>query len=127
MTKNNDVLGRQNGMTMIGVILVLIVVAFAVLIVMRVVPIYLEYYQIIKNVEAVKADLKGAEASPEQIKKSLERHFDIDYIQAIQARDLKVRKNGGALFVDIKYDDRRELVANLDIVGKFDKTIQVYP
>jgi Tfp pilus assembly major pilin PilA len=127
MTNNKLALDRQNGMTMIGVILLLIVIAFVGLTVMRVVPMYLNYYQIVKNVEAVKADLRGAEASPEQIKLSLSRRFDIDYIQVIQAKDLKVRKNGGAVLVDIKYEDRRELISNLDIVGKFDNTIQVYP
>ena len=117
---------QQTGITVIATLLILIFIGFVVLLLLKIVPIYMEYFQIRKAVESVKSET-SLNTSGAEIQKKLSRRFDIDYITAIEAKDLKVRKGNGRIVVQIRYEDRRPLIGNMDVVAKFDDAIQVAP
>ena len=56
------------------------------------------------------------------MQRALERHFNISYIEVIKAKDVRVKKKDGRLVVELVYDDRRPLIANLDVVAKFNES-----
>ena len=117
---------RQRGLTMIATLLVLIIVAFVVLIAFKVVPIYIEYFNIRRAIEGLKTDI-SLNNSTADVRRGLEYRWAIDYITAVDFKDIKVRKKGGKLLAELKYEDRRSLLGNLDVVAKFDDTIQLAP
>lgn len=115
-------ISRQRGMTMIGVIMLLIIIAFGALIAMRIAPIYIEYFSIRQAIESLKSE-GVAGMNKFDIQRSLEKHFDISYVSVIKAKDLKVIKKGGDLILELAYEDRRPLLANLDVVAVFNDDI----
>ena len=110
-------------MTVIGVIMVLIIIAFVALIIMRIVPIYMEYFTIRQSIEAMRSDGVDPRSSKYEVLLSLEKRFDISYVTVIQAKDLNVIKKGGNLILKLAYEDRRPLLANLEVVAVFNKDI----
>lgn len=114
---------RQRGMTVIGVVILLIIIAFAVLIGMRIVPIYISYFNIREAIEGLKSESGIRQMSATEIHRSLDKRFYIGYIQTVKARDLKVVKQGNNVILKLVYEDRRPLIANLDIVAKFNDDI----
>ena len=118
---------RQRGITVLAAILLLIVIGFVAVLVMRVLPIYIDYFSARSTLEGLRSELGIQERSPVDITKSIDRRFNISYIEHIQARDIKIIKKGGSLSLLLKYEDRRPLVGNMDVIAKFNETIQLYP
>lgn len=48
--------GRQRGMTVIGMLLLIIVIAFVALIAMKVVPMYIQYFSIKSTIESIRKE-----------------------------------------------------------------------
>jgi Tfp pilus assembly major pilin PilA len=82
---------EQRGMTVIGMLLLLIVIAFAALIAMKVVPMYIEYYTIKSTIESIRKEPQLAQMSPADIHNAIQKRFDIGYVERLNARDLKIR------------------------------------
>ena len=119
---------RQRGMSVVAAAMLLILIFFGLFIGMQVAPIYVQYYQLRRIVKSVSEDARFNKSGDiASIRKTLSRRIQIDYVQVVGHNDLKVYRRGGTTFVDIKYEDRRNLIYNLDIVGKFNETHQVYP
>ena len=118
---------KQHGMTVLGALLLLIVIGFAVLIVMRIVPIYIDYFSIRSSLEGIRNEPGVQQRSPADIQKAIDRRFNISYVTILKAKDIKVVKKGGTLTLVLDYEDRRPLLYNLDVVGSFNEEIQIYP
>ena len=125
--KSHRRLGRQQGMSLLGMVFVAIMVAGVVFIGFQIVPIYLENSNITRAVESVKDKINSPQTSITEVKRFIASQFSIDYISVIEANDLKVRKNSGKILVDVTYEDRRPLFYNLEVVANFNKEIQVFP
>ncbi|PJK13291.1 DUF4845 domain-containing protein [Lysobacteraceae bacterium NML07-0707] len=110
---------HQYGITLTSFLMVLAVVGFFLFIGMKLFPMYQEYWSVTKALKSVAND-SSVSADPGSIRRSLERHFDVGYINTVSSKDVKVEraKNGGVLVV-IEYEVRKPLLYNLDIVGKF--------
>ena len=118
---------RQHGMTVLGAILLLIVIGFAVLITMRIVPIYIDYFSIRSSLDGIRNEPGVQQRSPSDIQAAIDRRFNISYVKVLRARDINVVKKGGVVKLILDYEDRRPLIYNLDIVASFNEEIQVYP
>ena len=116
---------RQKGMTGIGWLTVLGLIAFFALLTLRMVPSYLEYYKISSALEKLTKESGMAEVTPVEIRKALYRQFDIGYVSAIEAKDVSVKPSGAYYEVRAEYDDRVHLFANVDVIMSFDKKVKV--
>jgi hypothetical protein len=120
-------MSRQGGMTIIAVVMILVAVAFLALIIMRILPIYINYFSIRSTLEGLKQEPEIERMSPVDVYRSIERRFDISYVRIINARQIKVRQQGRDKILELVYEDRRPLVGNLDVVAKFNDTIVLSP
>ena len=118
---------RETGLGVLSALLLLLLVGAVVLIGFRIAPIYLEYYQIRKAMATIGEDIDNYAIEIPEIRRRMERHFAIDYISAVKPRDLRLRKQQGTITVDLNYEDRRPLFGNLQVVGRFNESIQLYP
>jgi hypothetical protein len=118
---------RQQGMTVIAVIMIMIIIAFVALIVMRIVPIYINYFSIRSTLEGLKSEPELDRMAAVDVQRAIQRRFEISYVNVIEARHVKVRMQGREKFLDLVYEDRRPLIGNLDVVAKFNETIVLSP
>ncbi len=95
-----------------------VILAVLALLGMKVVPEYLEYFQIIKTLKAVSND-PNAKTSVSEVRKGFERRANIDNITAITATDLDVSKDGGDLLISFAYERRVPLFANVSLLLDF--------
>ena len=119
------VVRKQRGLTFIGFLLVMIVVAGIAIIAMNLVPVYSESF----SVKSSMADLAGEPGADKmelpELQKKLQKRFDIDYVESVLAKDAKlVRENGKSQLV-LNYEVRKPLVYNLDFVAKFDNSVDL--
>jgi hypothetical protein len=114
---------KQRGITLIGFILVMIVVAMFAIIAMNLVPVYSESFSV-KKAMAGLADEPGIDKMDVvQVQKMLQKRFDIDYVESVKAKEAKLERTSSGLQLILNYEVRKPLVYNLDFVAKFDNAV----
>jgi len=120
---------KQRGMTVIGVLLLLVVLGFMALVAMKVAPMYIEYYTVKSTVESIRKEPQLAQMSATDIQNSIQKRFDIGYVERLKARDLKIRNDAESRgrVIELAYDDERELFYGLHVVLKVNEVIPLTP
>lgn len=114
----------HSGMTLIGFVFVLIIAAFFAFLIMRLFPVYSEYYSVVSAMKGLQAEPGVSTMPPAKIRDLLNRRFYISYVKSVKPENIKIdRKDGYNLTV--KYEVREPLVYNLDFVAKFEKTVSL--
>lgn len=116
---------RQAGLGTLGFLAILAVVAIAALAVMRILPMYLDYFSVVTSLEGLQEDPRTREMGPIEIRQAAAKRFDINNVSGLRAQDLKIKRDGSVTTVRAVYEVRRPLVANLDIVASFDKSVEL--
>lgn len=116
---------RQNGMTAIGWLLVLGLIAFFTLITLRLVPFYLEFAKVSSALESLETEPGITRKTKTEIVKMVKKRFEVNDVKNVSAKDLKVTKEKDILTVSIGYERREHLISNIDVVAVFDKKIEV--
>ena len=116
-------LKRQNGLTAIGWLIVLALIGFFVLLTLRMLPSYLEYYKVVSSLDSLEKE-PGLE-TPAEIRKLLERRFNISYVESIEAKDVVIKAVGSNFRVIADYESRKHIFANVDVIMSFYKEVLV--
>ena len=111
---------RERGMTTIGLIILIAFVGLFVYAGIRLTPIYLEYFNVVKAVEGLRSD---AESGQKAMQVALEKRFDIEDIKSVDWHDITMSREGQNWTVHIAYDAQTPFVANVGFVVHFDKTV----
>jgi hypothetical protein len=107
----------QRGLTMIGLLLWAIVVAFVALIIVRVLPTINEYSTILRAVQKI---AKEESASVAQVRAAFEKQKEVEYsIASIGGKDLQVTKENDKLVVRFAYDKEVELFEPVFLLIKY--------
>lgn len=117
---------RQEGITGIGIAILLVIAAFFVLIAMRLFPVYVEHFSVTTHLEnlAVDSDTKGK--SDEEIWGKLKKTFEIDDVENVKDENLIVeRHEGGSMTIAIEYEVRTSGFGNVDFVVVFYDEVEV--
>jgi len=116
-------LHRQKGMTAIGWLIVLGLIGFFTLLILKMSPSYMEYYKIVSTLESLEKE--STISSPADIRRLLNRRFNISYVETINEKDVKITSAGKVFRVTAKYESRVHLFGNVFVVMVFNKQVQV--
>lgn len=108
----------QRGITLVGLLLAVIVIAFLSLVLMRVVPTFVEYQNIKKAL--VRAVSASGNTSPDAIRNAFDRSQAIDDFEAISGKDLVIEgRNNDQLRVSFSYEKRISLFGPVSLVIEY--------
>jgi type II secretory pathway pseudopilin PulG len=110
--------GRQTGMSLTGLILVLMVLGFFALLAVKVVPSYLEYRAVQDGV----ARAKAAGGSAAEMQQTFNKFADINNIDAIRGRDLVISRDGASPEISFSYEKKIPLTERATLVIDYDGT-----
>ena len=116
---------RQGGITLLGFIIVAGVAGFFVFIGIKLFPMYSEYYSVKSALKGLATEAGVARYEPSRIQDLLFRRLYVSYSSNIKREHVKITRIDNGWQVDVKYEVRKPLVANLDVVGKFHATQQL--
>ena len=116
---------KQNGLTVIGFIIVLSIVLFFVFMGMKIGPMYMEYYAVVSAMNGVAAERGAAKRPPDLIRREIRDRLYVSYSDDnVKKNDIKlVRKNG--VYLHIAYEVRKPVMGNLDVVAVFDRSVRL--
>lgn len=113
-------LARQHGAGWFGLMLLFAVIAFLALVVIKVGPLYSNHFVVVKAVKAVAADPQYAGADPLMIRSALERRWDVDYIDQIDDKDIRIKRTQRGRVLAYDYEARVSLFYNIYVVVHFE-------
>ena len=114
-------LRRQQGMTTLGVVILVAFIGIFAFAVMRLVPVYLNHMKVASIVSGVVQEFDGAGATSNMIRRSISNRFDIEMVSEIHAKDVMVTKVNGGYEVAAVYSHKAPFIANISFVVDFDE------
>jgi Tfp pilus assembly protein PilE len=116
---------KQRGITMLSFVMVLIVIVIFALVAMNLFPVYSEGFSVHNAMKSVADDPNAQNMPLPELQKSLQRHFDVDYVDSVQGKDAKLIREKGKNTLNMTYEVRKHLFYNLDFVAMFDYNVDL--
>lgn len=111
---------KQQGMTFIGLVLIIAGIVFVAVIGMKLTPAYLEFLSVKRAIAKIENDPSFASMSKNDIVSQFDRSAQIDDIRAIKGNELLIAKEeGGRPVVTAEYEAVVPLVANVSALIDF--------
>jgi len=110
----------QRGITLTSFLVVLIVVAFFLYIGMKLFPMYQEYYAVRSAMKSLAKEPGVGNMEPRRVQDMFFKRLYINYSENVKPADVKFDRIDGGWNMKVYYEVRREMIGNLDVVGKFD-------
>ncbi|MBK9468141.1 MAG: DUF4845 domain-containing protein [Gammaproteobacteria bacterium] len=125
---NSSSRSRQAGFTIWQWMVIVLVGGFLLTVGFSLAPLYINNYTVRATVQALQNEPELGRKSTQEIRLAVERKFDVNQIEAIQAvcRDkarpcMKVEKTKTHLIIDANYEARTHVMGNVDAIVNFDK------
>ena len=110
---------NQSGLTFIGFVIVLAVAGLFIYVGMKLVPMYTEFYSVKKALASLANEDGIANKSAGQVEEMFFKRLYMSYALNVKHDHVKVERRETSWIVIVDYENRRPLIANLDVVGKF--------
>lgn len=117
-------LKRQGGMSMLGIIIVVGLVSFFLMVVIRLLPSYIEGRSVKSAIEGVAATA-SSEWSLGEVGKRVGSAFTTNQVEGIAPNQVKVYRDKGKIIINANYEKRTPLFEGVDAVLIFDDNIVV--
>lgn len=118
---------KQEGMSLVGFLIVLALVIFVAYLGMRIVPIYLEFYSVKSAMTGLAKEPGSAKYSPFDIKDKMLNRLNINYSDGnVGAEDIKIVRSNG-VWIQVKYEVRKPIMGNLDVIVTYDERVMLSP
>ena len=116
---------RQRGATLIGMVVIIGIIGFALYAAIRLTPAYLEYMAVGRALEQTAKEHSDGSTNSEALRNSLQRRWEIDDIHSLMSKDVEIKKAAGGFTMRAWYRAEVPFIANVSLVADFDKTVDV--
>lgn len=111
---------QERGFTLISLLFLLALAASVALIGFKIAPAYIDYFTIKHTLQNILAE--GTSQTDADMRASLDRRLDVNYIEDITARDLQISRDNGVLTLTVPISRKKPLVGGISISVDLDAT-----
>ncbi len=121
----------QHGITFTGFLVVCGFIGILAILVIKLFPLYYESIKVYSAMKSIAATPDIASKGKQEIQKLMLRRFEVDDVDQFNQRNmqahLKIKNNktGKNRLMTMIYESRRPFIHDLDVVYKFNKTIEL--
>ncbi len=116
---------RQKGLTLISIAFILGLIAFFVLLILKIAPIYIDHSKVVNALAALEKTTDIQAKSERDARTILDKRFTMNYVYDVTQDDIKVTKHGNYLKVEIEYETVVKIFGNLSVLAEFYDFIEV--
>lgn len=110
----------QRGITLLGLLVASVVLVFAALLFMRLLPSYIEYFTLKKTLVAISNEVRGRGVNVNEVRRAFENRSVIDDIKSVRASDLEITRVGNDYTLAASYRKEIPLFANIGVYIDFE-------
>ena len=116
---------KQQGLTFISLVFILGLIAFFVILSLKIGPIYLNHSKVVSTLAELKktTDIEGQ--SEAEIRDSLSKRFNINYVDDVTQKDITITRHENYLKVVIAYEVITNIVGNLSVLVEFNDVMEI--
>jgi len=111
---------REQGISLLGFLLLVALLGVVALVGFRLVPAYIEYFKIKNALSAIARDGEMREAGPQAIRGAFDKRAKIDDIDAIDGKDIEVNRQRDQLVLSTRYSKCVPLAGHARVCLDFD-------
>ncbi len=115
----HDVVYKQRGVSLSGLLLWSVVLIFVAILGMKLVPVYREYAAIKTTLVAMANDPVLQNGTKAEIRRSFNKRAQIDDISVVNGGDIEINKENGQAVLNIIYSVKTPLFANISLYFDF--------
>jgi len=116
---------RQRGLTMVSIAALLGVLAFFVLIILTLLPVYMENFNVTSHLERLGKDSSVSSMTPDEIRSTFLKRLGIDNVANVSKEDIIISKNDTGYEVEVDYEVRKNVMGNVDAVVFFNEKVVI--
>jgi hypothetical protein len=117
---------HERGVTLIGWLFLLLPIALIVYAGIRVTPVYLNYFRVVRSLEQLATDSRGeSQINPVALRASIEKRFDVEYVDHPAPKDIDIHRDGDHWVAVADYEDIAPLFANVSVLMQFHKQVDL--
>lgn len=118
---------QQLGISMLGWTMILSMVGLLLIVGLKLIPVYLEYYKVVDVMNSMGEDTTIVASSKKDIDKSFKKRLGTNEVKSIGKEDYAILKVKGRKSYAIKVDYSVEtpLFSNLSIVARFNRAVEI--
>lgn len=122
----NGVPRKQAGASLVTLTILFGVFGLVTILVIKLVPIYLEYYEVVQSLEQIKStSLVNVDQSERKIKNTVLEHLEFKDVRNVLEDDIRITKLKDSVIVSVQYEVRVFFVANIDLAVGFSDDVEV--
>jgi hypothetical protein len=121
MNVRNSLLRSQTGMTTLGMIILVSFVGLFVFAGIRLTPVYLNFTKVASVMGGVRQEFDSQGATSADIRRSLQRRFEVEGISVIKYKEIKITPADGGFRMSAVYDHTVPFISNISFTVHFDK------
>ncbi|MDY6979152.1 MAG: DUF4845 domain-containing protein [Pseudomonadota bacterium] len=115
----------QKGMTGLGWMLVLALIAFFTLVGLKVIPVYMNSFTVGSILSDMEDEPGIGSKTPAEILETLGKRLKINMINDIGHDEIYLESGKNMYYIDVEYEVRRDFIGNIDLVLSFSKSAEI--
>jgi len=115
---------KQRGLTFLSILFILGLLAFFVLLTLKIAPIYMNHSKVVNSLAAVESMPDVETLSKREILNSLNKRFNMNYVENVDKRDIEIIKQGNYVKVEIVYERVEKILGNLSVLVQFEESFE---
>ena len=116
---------RQSGMSIPGILIIMIMVGFFLMCAIRMSPPYFEYLSVKGIISRIASEHDSETQGISQIRRKIADIFNTNQIYELGPREVEVYRKKGKTYIDANYEVRIPIMGRIDAVLKFDDLLFV--
>jgi hypothetical protein len=111
---------RQSGMSILGILTIMLMVGFFAMCVIRMAPGYVEYLSVKEIIASIAMEADPVKDDLRDIRRKIANIFNTNQIYLLNPDDVEIYSKEGKTYIDANYEVRLPIVWRIDAVLKFD-------
>lgn len=120
-----NMVAKQRGVTAIGWLIILALIAFFVFLGLKLFPMFAENLSVVSSLESLQKEPSITKKSNQEIIKLIERRFQINNIKHAKRQNITITRSGGVLTINCQYDVVQKLGGPISVLAEFDETVEI--
>ena len=116
---------RQRGATLLGILVIVAILGFALYGAIRLTPVFFEYMAVARALDQTAKEHADGPTTPQALRTSLDRRWIVEDIHSISAKEVEIKRAPGGYSMRAWYRAEAPFIANVSLVADFDKTVDV--
>ena len=112
---------RHDGMTYLGMLILLLVIAFFAVVIIKVMPLYMEHFKVKSSLDSLAQEVKDTQTvlSLSELEKRLINRLLVNDVEHVTRKNITITREGHKIVITVSYEARVHLFYNLDLVAQF--------